>query len=360
VTGLVLVALAAGLVGGGVGAAAVSLTDDQTSATVSSLDRPASANAGSTSSLGSVDAVADQVLPSVVNITTVSGKGAGTGSGIVISSDGMILTNNHVVAGAGQGSISVTFADGSTADARVVGVDPTTDLAVIQAQGVSDLTPATLGSSADLQVGDQVVAIGSPLGLQGTVTTGIVSALNRPVRTGDASTGDQSTVIDAVQTDAAINPGNSGGPLVDMAGNVIGINSAIATLGDSAGGQSGSIGLGFAIPVDQASRVAKELIDSGSASHARLGVSVGDAAADNGLSTGAAIQSVEAGGAAAEAGLRAGDVVTGLDDRRITDADSLIAAVRSYPPGTEVTVTYQRNGDEATAKVTLTSDASSS
>jgi putative serine protease PepD len=356
---LVAVALAAGLVGGAAGAGAVALMDgSETASSVSSLDRPAGRSTGATSSLGSVDAVADKVLPSVVNITVTGGGGSGTGTGIVISSDGMILTNNHVVSVArGGGAITVTFSDGSTAAARIVGLDATTDLAVIQAEDVSDLTPATLGSSADLRVGDQVVAIGSPLGLEGTVTTGIVSALNRPVRTGDAASGDQSTVIDAIQTDAAINPGNSGGPLVDMAGNVVGINSAIATLGSS---ESGSIGLGFAIPVDQARRIAEELQGSGTATHARLGVTVGDAASETGLGQGAVLGSVEPGGAADEAGLRADDVVTRIDDRRVTDADSLIAAVRSYPPGTEVTVTYLRDGAEATASVTLGSDATTS
>ena len=173
----------------------------------------------------------------------------------MLSSDGLILTNNHVVADAasGAGSISVTLNDGTTATATIVGRDPVTDLAVIKAKGVSGLTKATLGSSADLAPGEQVVAIGSPLGLQGTVTSGIVSALNRPVRTGDATgTENASTVIDAIQTDAAINPGNSGGPLVNLHGEVVGINSAIASLGASAGSQSGSIGLGFSIPIDQA------------------------------------------------------------------------------------------------------------
>jgi putative serine protease PepD len=358
----VAVALAAGLVGGAAGAGAVAMIDgtDAASSSVSSLDRPASQSAGS-SSLGSVDAVADKVLPSVVNITVTGRGGSGTGTGIVISSDGAILTNNHVVSAAqaqGGGTISVAFSDGTTATARIVGLDATTDLAVIQAEDVSGLTPATLGSSSELSVGDQVVAIGSPLGLEGTVTTGIVSALNRPVRTGDAASGDQSTVIDAIQTDAAINPGNSGGPLVDMAGNVVGINTAIATLGSS--GESGSIGLGFAIPIDSARRVAEELQESGTATHARLGVTVGDAQSETGLGQGAVIGEVEPGGAADEAGLRADDVVTAVDDRRVSGADSLIAAVRSYAPGSEVTLTFLRDGQEQTATVTLGSDAAAS
>jgi putative serine protease PepD len=299
-----------------------------------------------------VEQVAATVLPSVVSIQVQGPTGSGEGTGVVLSSDGLILTNNHVVAGAAEGGdVQVTFNDGSTADARIVGRDPVTDLAVIEAQGVSGLTEATLGSSADLDPGEQVVAIGSPLGLQGTVTSGIVSALNRPVRTGDASSAESaSTVIDAIQTDAAINPGNSGGPLVNLRGEVVGINSAIATLG--AGGQSGSIGLGFSIPIDQARAIATPLIDTGTATHAQLGVSVQDTA------DGAGIAVVGEGSAAAASGLQAGDVITKVGDRVTDSADALIAAVRSYRPGDEVTLTYRRGGEESTVTVTLDSDAS--
>ena len=242
----------------------------------------------------------------------------------------------------------------------MVGTDPVTDLAVIKAKGVSGLKKATLGSSAELDPGEQVVAIGSPLGLQGTVTSGIISALNRPVRTGDASGAENaSTVIDALQTDAAINPGNSGGPLVNLRGEVVGVNSAIASLGAGAGGQSGSIGLGFSIPIDQARTIAQELIDTGSATHAQLGVSVQDASAagSSAFSDGAAVAAVTAGGAAEGAGLAAGDVITKVGDRPVDSADALIAAVRSHRPGDEVVITYQRDGDESTAQVTLGSDA---
>ena len=367
---LCAVAIAAGLVGGGAGAALTATLDDNgTTATapVSSGTSLQSTNSKTSTPAadGSVEAVAAAVLPSVVSIEVTTAQGGGEGTGIVLSSDGLILTNNHVVAGAasGAGSISVTLNDGSTASASIVGRDPVTDLAVIKAKGVSGLTKATLGSSADLAPGEQVVAIGSPLGLQGTVTSGIVSALNRPVRTGDATgTENASTVIDAIQTDAAINPGNSGGPLVNLRGEVVGINSAIASLGASAGGQSGSIGLGFSIPIDQARTIAKELIDTGSATHAQLGVSVGNAST-NGSSTfsdGASVAAVTAGGAAAKAGLAAGDIITKVGDRSVDSADALIAAIRSHRPGDSVVLTYTHNGSAKTTKVTLGSDAATS
>jgi putative serine protease PepD len=194
------------------------------------------------------------------------------------------------------------------------------------------------------------VAIGSPLGLEGTVTSGIISALNRPVRTGDATGAEAaSTVIDALQTDAAINPGNSGGPLVNLRGEVIGINSAIASLG-STGGQSGSIGLGFSIPIDQAKVIAQELIDNGKATHAQLGISVQDSDA------GATVAETVSGGSAQEAGIKAGDVITKVGDRAVDDADSLIASIRSHRPGDKVQVTYERSGQESTVTATLGSD----
>jgi putative serine protease PepD len=359
VVALIAVALAAGLVGGGAGAAFTSALDDSP-ATVNSLNQSAGTSADTAAApTGSVEQVAAKVLPSVVSISVRTASGGGTGTGVVISSDGLILTNNHVVAEAEQGAtMEVSFNDGRTAAATLVGRDPVTDLAVIRATGVSDLKPATLGDSSVLKPGQSVVAIGSPLGLQGTVTSGIVSALNRPVRTGESNpTGEsQSTVIDAIQTDAAINPGNSGGPLVNMRGEVVGINSAIASLGSS-GGQSGSIGLGFSIPIDQARRVADQLTKSGSAVHAQLGVSVSDIA-DGSAQGGAGIAAVTPGGGAAKAGLEVGDVVTKVGDREVDGADALIAAVRSHQPGDKVTLTYTRGGgDSRTATVTLGSDA---
>ncbi|MEU0494706.1 trypsin-like peptidase domain-containing protein [Mycobacterium sp. NPDC006124] len=307
---------------------------------------------------GSVEQVAAKVVPSVVKLETDMGRQSEEGSGIILSSDGLILTNNHVVAAANGGpgapaggvQTKVTFANGATTTFKVVGTDPSSDIAVVQAVGASGLAPITLGSSGDLRVGQDVVAIGSPLGLEGTVTTGIVSALNRPVAAGgDAQ--NQNTVLDAIQTDAAINPGNSGGALVNMSGQLVGVNSAIATLGgDSGQSQSGSIGLGFAIPVDQAKRIADELIQSGTASHASLGVQVGnDASVD-----GAKIVDVTAGGAASAAGMPAGVVVTKVDDRVIGSADALVAAVRSRAPGDKVTLTYiDTSGKPQTVDVTL-------
>lgn len=332
--------------------------------------------------VGSVEQVAAKVVPSVVKLETEFGRQSEEGSGIILSSDGLILTNNHVVAAAKPGAAppaapsipglpplapsgpagpsappnggapitTVTFADGRTATFTVIGTDPASDIAVVRAQGVSGLTPISLGSSSNLRVGQDVVAVGSPLGLEGTVTTGIVSAMNRPVATGgDAN--NQNTVLDAIQTDAAINPGNSGGALVNMSGELVGVNSAIATLGgDSPDAQSGSIGLGFAIPVDQAKRIADELISTGTASHASLGVQV----SNDTTTHGAKIVDVTKGGAAAAAGLPSGVVVTKVDDRVIGSADALVAAVRSRAPGDQVTLTYtDPSGSARTVQVTL-------
>ena len=304
---------------------------------------------------GSVEQVAAKVVPSVVKLETYMGKQSEEGSGIILTSDGLIMTNNHVVAAAKGGAngpqTTVTFADGRTAPFTVVGTDPSSDIAVIRAQGVSGLTPITVGSSANLRVGQDVVAVGSPLGLEGTVTTGIISALNRPVAAG-GDAGNQNTVLDAIQTDAAINPGNSGGALVNMNGELVGMNSAIATLGadSSPAAQSGSIGLGFAIPIDQAKRIADELIATGTASHASLGVQVGNDAATHG----AKIVEVTSGGAASAAGLPSGVVVTKVDDRPIGSADALVAAVRSKAPGDKVTLTYlDSSGKLQTVQVTL-------
>jgi len=299
---------------------------------------------------GSVEQVAAKVVPSVVKLETDMGRASEEGSGVILSTDGLILTNNHVVEAAKGGDTTVTFADGRTSKFTLVGADPSSDIAVVKADNISDLTPITIGSSANLKVGQDVVAVGSPLGLEGTVTTGIVSALNRPVATGgDAN--NQNTVLDAIQTDAAINPGNSGGALVNMNGELVGVNSAIATLGgDSADAQSGSIGLGFAIPIDQAKRIADELIQSGNASHASLGVQVGNDTASHG----AKIVEVTSGGAAAAAGLPSGVVVTKVDDRVIGSADALVAAVRSRAPGEKVTLTYlDPAGKPQTVQVTL-------
>lgn len=348
--------LAAALVGGTAGAAVNEWTGDDTAPAASTLSgSPLSQSELEKAPSGSVQEVAQAVLPSVVSIAVRTGQGSGSGSGVILSSDGQILTNNHVVAGAADGGeITVRFNDDRTATAHIVGRDETSDLAVIQAEDVKDLKPATLGRSSGLQVGEEVVAIGSPLGLSGTVTTGIVSAMNRPVSAGSENA-DRSTVIDAIQTDAAINPGNSGGPLVNLKGQVVGINSAIASLGSGVGQQSGNIGLGFAIPIDQARPIAQQLAADGSAQHAQLGVQVTDAENDSG----AAVTEIVPNSPAAKAGLRVGDVVTKLGDRPIDSADALVAAVRSQQPGDEVILTVERGGSTRTVTATLAAQASS-
>ena len=366
VTASLLLGAAAGLGG----AAAYDAWDDE--------DAPASSNVATRTSpvvdqgeapaeAGSVQEVASAVLPSVVKIDVVSSQGAGSGSGIILSDDGTILTNNHVVEGAGAGgSISVGFEDGTRADATVLGTDPLTDTAVIRADDVSGLTPATLGQSGNVAVGQQVVAIGSPFGLDATVTSGIVSALERPVNVGSDSEGN-ATTYPAIQTDAAINPGNSGGPLVDMTGSVVGINSSIRTASSSTQGGAGSIGLGFSIPIDEVMPIVDQMIAGETPTHARLGITVSDASVPADAQpgdpvqptgeTGARVGEVTDGSTAGEAGLESGDVITRVEDSPIESADDLVATVRSYRPGDEVTVTYTRDGEESTADLTLDSDA---
>ncbi|MFZ5845799.1 MAG: trypsin-like peptidase domain-containing protein [Actinomycetota bacterium] len=304
---------------------------------------------------GSVEDVANSVLPSVVKINVRGMQGAGSGSGVILSEDGEILTNYHVVevAEQGGGTVSVGFNDGSTAPAEVIGTDPLTDLAVIKAQDVSGLTPAKLGQSGNLDVGEQVVAIGSPFGLDATVTSGIVSALHRPVSVSGQGSA-MNTAYPAIQTDAAINPGNSGGPLVNMNGEVVGINSSIRT--SSSAGEGGSIGLGFAIPLDEVVPIVDQLRNGEAPTHARLGVSVTDASSQDGLLSGAGISDVSPGSAADEAGLEPGDVVTKVDDQPITDATSLVATIRGHRPGDTVTLTVVRDDKERTLEATLDSD----
>lgn len=351
IAGLAIGALLGG--GAGAGVATWMNDDDSPPAATNSQDSGSTDGSGSVEpavSLDSVADVADQVQPSVVSITAPTQMGVAGGSGVILSADGEILTNNHVVEGAQ--SLTVTFSDGTMAEAEVVATDPMMDLAVIKAQDVSGLTPARLGDSGELAVGEQVVAIGSPLGLEGTVTTGIVSSVQRPVAAGGQGQGGSQSFIDAVQTDAPINPGNSGGPLVNMAGEVVGINTAIYTDGTS----QGSIGLGFAIPIDQAKPIVDELRNGQAPTHARLGVEIGP---PQDGSRGAAIRGVVSGTAADEAGFQTGDIVTKVNDRLIVDSTELIAATRSFRPGDTVTVTYTRDGEEHTTEVTLGSDAQS-
>jgi putative serine protease PepD len=339
------VAVLALLVGGGAGALGGYLTaDSKVGSAPSALDVAPPAKQASTAPAGSIESVADKLLPSVVQLQTRSGEG----SGFVIRQDGLIVTNNHVIEEAAQGgTLKVAFQDGQTADATVLGRDPSSDVAVVQAKGVSGKIPVTLGRSDDLKVGQAVVAIGSPFDLSGTVTSGIVSSLHRPTSAG-GDQGSQATVMDAIQTDAAINPGNSGGPLVNMAGQVVGINSAIYSPNSSGtrGEQGGSVGIGFSIPIDQARRTADEIVKTGKATQTVLGVSV--QTPQNG--TGAQVSQVTPNGAAAQAGIAAGDVVTKMDDRRIDTSDALVAAVRSKAPGDKVTLTI---GDSRTVTVTL-------
>jgi putative serine protease PepD len=361
------VPVAAALVGGGVGGwvgAEVAGSNGNTvvvggSGSASTVQTSSRVPSSTTAS------VAASILPSVVSINVRGNSEADTGSGVIISADGYILTNNHVVAAAsGGGSVSVTFNDGSSAPARIVGTDQPSDLAVIKVTK-SGLTPAKFGDSSSVRVGDPVLAVGSPLGLSGTVTSGIVSALDRPVDTTSqqqtnpfdpfggqgGSTSTLPTVIDAIQTDAAINPGNSGGPLVNMAGEVIGINSAIATVG-STGGQSGNIGVGFAIPISQAKVIASQLISTGHAKHPFLGVSITDATTSNG-GTSIVVRDVRQGGPAGNAGVKVGDRIVAIDGKRVADSDSLIAEVRTHQPGDTVQLTVTRGGTQHTVSVKL-------
>jgi putative serine protease PepD len=357
--GIMVAAVLAGALAG-IGSAAGYTALVEPSTTSSTTESPAASStvADRAAPAGSVEAAAAAVLPSVVKIDVAGPGGTGSGSGVILTADGTILTNNHVVAAGGEDpQLAVSFNDGTTARAEVVGTDPLTDVAVIKAEDVEGLTPAKLGSSESIDVGEQVVAVGSPFGLESTVTSGIASALNRPVSTGDG--GPNPTVFPAIQTDAAINPGNSGGPLVNMRGEVVGINTAIRSAAASPGGQAGSIGLGFAIPIDEAKPIAEQLASGEAATHARLGVTVQTAANEDGLPGGAEIQTVEPGSGAEEAGLQEGDVITEIDGNAISSSDGLVAMVRSYRPGDEVTFTVVRDGDEQEVAVTLGSDEGS-
>ncbi len=376
--GLAAAVVATALIAGGAagvgGAAAWNAYDESNGSTASNPSSSATSQVvdgtDSPAPDGSVEQVAAKVLPSVVKINVTGSEGSGSGSGIILSADGEILTNNHVAEiGADGGSMSVAFNDGSTAKATIVGTDPLTDTAVIKAEGVSGLTPATIGKSSDLKVGESVVAIGSPFGLESTVTSGIVSALNRPVDVGSDSE-NNSTTYPAIQTDAAINPGNSGGALVDLDGNVVGINSSIRTASSSEG-EAGSIGLGFAIPMDAVLPIVDQMAAGETPTHARLGISVADVGASQDGQVpegaqvtegaqGAEVKEVSDGSAAADAGLAKGDVITKVDDEIITGADSLVATIRSYRPGNTVTVTFTHDGDTKTASLKLDSDADSS
>ncbi|WP_292834426.1 trypsin-like peptidase domain-containing protein [Microbacterium sp.] len=338
-------------------------------------------------SVNQTTAIAAKVLPSVVTISASSGSSGGTGSGVILTSDGYIVTNTHVVTLDGASSdaaLSVTTSEGKVYAAEIVGTDPTYDLAVIKLTDATGLTPIEFGDSSNLNVGDQTVAVGAPLGLSNTVTTGIVSALNRSIQIassaapeGDAqdqqnngdrrspfqfdygqgqspSAGAGSISIAVIQTDAAINPGNSGGALVDGEGKLIGINVAIATAAGASSSESGSIGVGFSIPSNIVERITDELIADGTATHGLLGAMVGDAAAqENATTAGAYISEVTSGGAAADAGLRAGDVVTSFNGYPVTDATDLTAQVRALAAGSSAELVYLRDGKTLSVDVTL-------
>ncbi|NEA88045.1 trypsin-like peptidase domain-containing protein [Streptomyces sp. SID14436] len=350
-------ALLAGGLGGGLGYTLAKNNDDSGSTTVS-----ASTSGGNVKrDPGTVAAVASKALPSTVTIEAEgrSGEG-GTGTGFVFDTQGHIVTNNHVVAEAVDGGkVSATFPDGKKYEAKVVGHAQGYDVAVIKlADAPSNLKPLPLGNSDEVVVGDSTIAIGAPFGLSNTVTTGIISAKNRPVASSDG-TGSQASYMSALQTDASINPGNSGGPLLDAQGNVIGINSAIQSTsnGGFGTGQAGSIGLGFAIPINQAKYVAQELIKNGKPVYAKIGASVsledtsgGAKITDQGAG---GSEAVDPGGPADKAGLEPGDVITKLDDRVIDSGPTLIGEIWTHKPGDEVTLTYKRDGKEHTTELTL-------
>jgi putative serine protease PepD len=318
----------------------------------------ASATQSSDSNTCSATSVAEKTLPSVVTIMVRKGTSGGTGSGEIIRSDGYILTNNHVIsAAAGGGSIEVLFSDGTTMPATLTGRDPQTDLAVIKVDASESLPVIPFGSSTEAQVGQPVVALGAPLGLASTVTSGIISALDRNIEV-PSDNGGNALLVAAIQTDAAINPGNSGGALTDCSGNLIGVPSAGATVPDgSGGGSSGDVGLGFAIPVSTAEPVSNEIIDTGSVTHSYLGLQAAQippsAAQQAGTSEGLYVVAVVPGGPASVAGLRKADIITEINGEAATDPNQLTAVTLTEKPGDTVTITYERDGKSAEAKVTL-------
>jgi len=385
---LVASMLAAGLIGGGVAAGSNALWDNPAPA-ASTGGQSSTVIVNNKDDVNVITAAAAKASPSVVTIKATSGNEGGTGSGVILDDQGHILTNTHVVTLDGATSnaaIEVRTNDGKVLKATVVGTDPLSDLAVIKVSDASGLVPATLGDSSKINVGDTAVAIGSPLGLTGTVTDGIVSTLNRTISVASSAApkeapdnsqgGDQgfqfappngsqgqstanegSIAINVIQTDAAINPGNSGGALVNSKGEIIGVNVAIASAGSgTSDSSSGNIGVGFSIPINHAKRVAQEIIDSGKASHGQFGVSVRAKSAtssDSGFSVGAEVASVTSGSAAAKAGIKVGDVVTKFGDYAVSDPNQLTAAVREQPAGAKVKVTIQRGGQSQEVEVTL-------
>ncbi|MGO4493552.1 S1C family serine protease, partial [Arthrobacter sp. 2YAF22_2] len=386
---LVASILAAGLVGGGVVAGGNALIGNRPLASTSSTGQSGTVIVNNQDSVNAITAAAVKASPSVVTIKATSGSDGGTGSGIILDGDGHILTNTHVVTLDGKTSkaaLEVRTSDGRVFSATVVGTDPLSDLAVIKVNNPAGLVVATMGDSDKLNVGDTAIAIGSPLGLTGTVTDGIVSTLNRTISVASSaapkdgsdnsqggnqgfqfappgggqapSTAAQGSIsINVIQTDAAINPGNSGGALVNSKGEIIGVNVAIASAGgDSSGSSSsGNIGVGFSIPINHAKRVAQEIITNGKATHGQFGVSVKPKAgtSSSGFSVGADVATVEPGSAADKAGIKVGDVITKFQDLTISDPNQLTAAVREQAAGASVKVTVLRGGQAKELDVTL-------
>ncbi|MBM7437436.1 S1C family serine protease [Streptomyces sp. HB132] len=354
--GAALLALVAGGIGGGIGAYV------ERNGGLTTVELPQSGRDDGDRAPDSVAGIASSALPSVVTLHVNGSAESGTGTGFVLDDKGHILTNNHVVAPAGStGDITVTFSGGESASAEIVGKDSGYDLAVVKVTGVSGLKPLPLGNSDNVRVGDPVVAIGAPFDLSNTVTSGIISAKQRPITAGgEKGDGTDVSYVDALQTDAPINPGNSGGPLVDADARVIGINSAIRAADSGSGldgGQSGSIGLGFAIPINQGKRVAEELINTGKATHPVIGVTldmeftgdgakVGGKAADGG-------EAVTEGGPADKAGIRAGDVITEVEGRRVHSGEELIVKIRAHRPGDRLGLVLTRGGKDLSVTLTL-------
>ena len=302
----------------------------------------------------SISGIAAKVSPSVVEIDSTTSTGTDTGTGFFIESNGYIMTNNHVIEAAvlDKSKITVKLSNNREYTATVVGRDTSYDLAILKID-VTGAPALVLGNSDNVQVGDPVIAIGSPLGLQGTVTSGIISAKNRPVTTSSDNTAGESAFIDALQTDAAINPGNSGGPLVDATGAVIGVNSAIASLGNSISGQPGSIGLGFAIPINQAKKQADQLIKTGTSHYPIVGMSLDSNFAGPGAKIANISTAILAGGPAEKAGLKAGDIILAIDGQNIETANDLIVAIRAHSIGDSVTLKYQRGSVTKSVQLTL-------
>lgn len=402
----------AGLLGGGVAAGALTLanwaTGPQAGEVEETIDEPGDGvEVNDPDSATVVTAAAAEASPSVVTLAVGAEDGAGSGSGIILDEEGHVLTNTHVVTLGGataEPEIYARLADGRTSSAQIVGLDPLSDLAVIRLDDAEDLTPAELGSSSDLNVGDRAIAIGSPLGLSGTVTDGIISTLDRTIQVASAAVEDEPGIeqpeeddggegfefyfpdqeetpqtqgqiyLNVIQTDAAINQGNSGGALVDSEGRVIGVNVAIASTGGMFGEGAGNIGVGFSIPIDYAQRVAQELIEHGEASHGLLGVTATTATPDpelneeileaflnedpdvpmpEGFPAGALVTQVSDEAPAAEGGIQPGDVITEVEGRHVEDQIALTAIIREYAAGETVTITVQRDGEEYSTEVTL-------